>query len=77
MHIKKRENIRKVHELTLHGVSTLKQEFQSIDCSTTQSLLLANYLQHSVPFCLKVSEIRQLYGVIETELEISDLEERV
>ena len=51
-HLKKRENIRLMHTVAIKGIEILKESLNTIKDQNTVDLLLANYFESSMKFCV-------------------------
>lgn len=54
--MKKRDNIRLMHSLTLKGIVILKECLAPIKDQRTIDLLLANYFETSMKFCVSTKD---------------------
>ena len=58
--MKKRDNIRLMHSLTLKGIVILKECLAPIKDQRTIDLLLANYFETSMKFCVSTKDQKEV-----------------
>ena len=67
--MKKRDNIRLMHSLTLKGIVILKECLTPIKDQRTIDLLLANYFETSMKFCVSTKDQKEVINQFNEHFE--------